>query len=264
MKTVINQSNADVWFDNFIAVVFYVWLVAVLMLALAAFTGCQSAAMRAAIEDAQNKKAALNAKTTVDVTEIEDGADVDVANVKADASVNDAKAEASPTAHPVTATNQLVKRLRECATTVTIIFSLLFAASVGLSRTCLSGVGKFGMCICGWIAALSFTAALALPFLLWVGGAAIVGLICFVVYEVIHYKSVSKAAAAIEADLGISHSSSLTLSSTADAIEAKVTSAIKTVESETGITSTTAKAGTPAAPIAVTGATAGTPVPAHA
>lgn len=143
---------------------------------------------------------------------------VDVAKVNAKAAVDRAKANHSPVSHPLTSTNQTTKRLQKPWEIIATIAGIAFAVFVGLCFTPFSAVSKLGMPIAGAVAAIGYLNVITLPFLPWVLLGAAVLLLTLIIYELVRYKSISKAATAIGADLGFNHSSTSPAASTSSSL----------------------------------------------
>lgn len=234
-------------------------LCALAMAMVFALAGCRASATNAAIHD-------LNNRTAVSVAQVTAQNKVDVAKAAAKGKLQDAQASATPVSHPIAAANQATKRLQVPLEVIATVAGIAFAVFVGLLFTPLSFVSKIGLPVAGCVAGLSYFGAIALPFFPWVLAAAAALLLGLFVYEIIRYRSLKKAVAAIESDIGLTPAtiSSAVTSAASSAggslgasIGSTLSSVVTSVESEGKTLRSDAEkvlgiAGTKAAPIEAT------------
>jgi hypothetical protein len=191
----------------------------------------------------------LDPQTKAQVHQIQQKQAVDAAKAKAAQAAKDAAAKANPTAHPLTANAQAVKKTRDWLLPIGGISLLVVGAFIGLSFTPLSFISKIGLPVAAGVCAVSWFGVLALPFFPWVGAGVGVCIVALFVYELAraHWK-LPDALKAIENDIGFAKlragiaasdaSKALTAAATAKAIANTAASKVEA-----------AIAGTPSAPI---------------
>lgn len=125
-------------------------------------------------------------------------ADVAAGKIQDQAKVDAAEVQVDPAKHPWKSLGRVILVARSTLVPFAIISFLALAAAFGLTFTPLSFISKIALPIAASVFAFSFGGIIALPFLPWIVGVMLLGLIGLAVYEIIRYKNIRKAAQAIE------------------------------------------------------------------
>lgn len=127
---------------------------------------------------------------------------VQVAQVKAKAAVKAAQAQTNPIAHPIAATNAMVKKVETPLIFIATASIAVLGLFIGLQFTAFSFISKIGIPITAGVGITSFLGIIVLPFLPWTALALVAAIVGFIVYELVRNKgNVGNTVAAVEAEV---------------------------------------------------------------